>query len=223
MIVLNFFLFVQKFFKKLILKVEAHTRKKERHGVFMNEELIFNLINDCNGVDGEGESKSIVSLSIERWDVQNEKITPLNNYTSMKASVEMFSVKEKYMMVDLHFLNSKITDLRMLWKLAEKRIDDIPENGKIITVKRLTITPKNFKGYYMDLVVPIFWTLQPMEINGEINTIRFLFDLEDVNFYYSDEIDVDKIKLQIDMDVAQKENETEDTLQNDNDTIKIFK
>ena len=157
----------------------------------LNSEKMLNLIDDCCGVDEKGKSNSVVSLVYEKWNIPEKKVQPIRQHSCVDTIVEMHIINGKYMQLDLIFINSKAPALKLFWNTLNMYAKD--DNDKELSVKRITVFPKFYKNYYMDLAMPIFCSLQPTKVNEDIRSIRLLFDLDDVSFYYSDEINMESL------------------------------
>lgn len=164
----------------------------------MNNESIQDVINDVCGLTEKNERKSAVSIHIDKCNIKEgqQNIIPQAKYTTLKAEVQISSVNEKYILMDFIFSSASDPELKMMWNLLNRPID-ILEDENTVTLKHITLTPVQFKGFYINAVAPIFMALQPSDISQSCNSIRVLFEAEYVDFYYTDEIDSKQIEDEV--------------------------
>lgn len=164
------------------------------------QEIMQNVIDSCCGFGKN--PKTFVSCTIEQWIFDHEKeestVKNLSHNMTSKSYVEIYSVNDKYWMLDLSFLSDRDMDLKMIWKSlnsVKEKNRGLKENEMILS--RFILLPSDFEGYYIDLINPLFFALQPNIVNGPINTIRLVFEAENVNFIYTDEINKEMIEQEI--------------------------
>lgn len=173
------------------------------------EKIINDLMNSICGIDENNKPKAMIGFSHEVWKVEDSSYShPISTYSIQKPSIEMFIMAEKYLMVDMRFEYDIDIDLKQLWK----KLSEYEDKKDEIYVKRFVFIPNEYKGYYMDCTFPIFYALQPTQPGGKNNTIRVLFELENVNIYYSDELDMNQIEKDVEQQIKQ-ENELEEKRQ----------
>lgn len=162
----------------------------------MNKENIQDILDSVCGLTEKNERKAVLSVNLDKWCIKKgeESVTSLSKYLTTKAEIQISSVNEEYILMDFIFPSNTDTDLKMIWRLLNKPIEDLNKTGEYVTLKHIILTPINFEGFYMDAIAPIFMALQPSDIDSPCDSIRVLFKAENVSFYYTDEIDAKQLE-----------------------------
>lgn len=162
----------------------------------MNKENIQNILDSVCGLTEKNERKAVLSVNLDKWCIKKgeESVTSLSKYLTTKAEIQISSVNEEYILMDFIFPSNTDADLKMIWRLLNKAIEDLDKAGEYVTLKHIILTPISFEGFYMDAVAPIFMALQPSVIDSPCDSIRILFKAENVSFYYTDEIDAKQLE-----------------------------
>lgn len=188
----------------------------------MNELSIFEILNNCCGKTENNKPKTILSCTLDKWDFskENPTVKTLKTLNITSAILDMKPINEKFFMIDLDFQSNSNFELRNLWTLVNKQTQQLNDKNDNLTVLRFTFVPIDYKGYYVDAVAPIFYSLQGYDINKPCNCLRILFEAENVSFYYSNEIDIEAIKAEVELEY--QENLQKETNQDFNSSIHVY-
>lgn len=143
------------------------------------------IIEEASGQDDMGFNKSAAGLFFEIMDPEGK----------VKESVEEVDVDKpvinihknlRRVFVDLVFPSKLDVDFNMMNDLmlkAFKADRSVKEDGTDIPLVSLSIIPHAYDGkYYVLCTDPVFWSLTAQSPRGDIDTLRMVFDEEDVYF-----------------------------------------
>lgn len=134
------------------------------------------LIAAC-GEDIDGFSKAITAIRLEDINCNNGDIRTVDEILLDSPIINIFRTKGTTT-VDLTFTDSN--DYEFMNTVA--RLNDFmkasfsPDGSEVIRSICVTITPKEVFTDFLSTGIYGVWNLQPSNIGGSIDTIRFFFD-----------------------------------------------
>lgn len=156
-------------------------------------EKINEIIGRLEGVDDAGEPRAIVNVSVQRGSDEDD-LELISSYSTMEAVVSM-CVSERWISIDLQFDDPFAYDLVQLAQLCgdyENKEREERDKGFLPLSLVVGVTPT---GEYDAFVVGrnAFWCIMPMMPGGEIDTLRFIFQREDLAAYELGEAEIEKM------------------------------
>jgi hypothetical protein len=158
------------------------------------------LVEECEGVTEEGYPKATLALTMETVN----KITEDRKMVAQQAvykPVVSIAKRHQFTEINLSFPTANDRDMRVMMNHLDKYgalVANEDETSTEITQLTFAILPVSALGtFYMAAINPIFWVIQPSEMNGPLNQVKILFDCEDIAFIQTDEIDVASIESSI--------------------------
>lgn len=148
----------------------------------MMEKLI-EMIQAVEGVDETGEAKAFCNIGIQRGTNEDDLVVEADINT-MNAVVSL-CFTEVWVMVDLCFENRFDYDLIQITQLCTEYVEMVKsEMGKDYKPLSLVVSLAP-AGEYDGFIIGTngFWCLMPREIGGDIDTIRFIFPVQDFGVY----------------------------------------
>jgi hypothetical protein len=171
------------------------------------------LISKITGVDERRRTKSSITLTNLMFHTDTEMAEELNTITLNKPSIEI-ERHGNFVQLEICFVSSMDQDLRALWNNFEyygRQYNDMTSdiaNGDKVPICSLTIVPIALEGqYHATALNPVFWALTSKKIGQNSNIIRLLYNLDDINFYQDEGIDMEDIKDQAKKEVMAENRE----------------
>ena len=169
------------------------------------------LINDCCGLDEDGNSKATIAMSLVEFngDVQNvEQLGNQDFYDEISsrvianAEISIFPRRE-VVEVDLKFKTALAPELRFAYNLLDNfgKLTTAKGNMKV-TMLGMVIVPEKYDGkYVVSLENPLYWSLEPDVVGTQNNNkIRIIFSIDNLfSVDNSDEItneEIEKMKAE---------------------------
>ena len=160
------------------------------------------LINEMVGVDFRRRTKSAITLTNLLYHGDTEIAEETNTITLNKPSIEI-ERHGKFIQIEICFVSSMDMDLRALWNNIEyygRQCNDMAQDissGETIPMCSLTIVPLSLEGkYHATALNPVFWALTSKKIGQNANIVRLLYNIDDLNFFENDTINVEDIEEQ---------------------------
>lgn len=165
----------------------------------MDLQELFNL---ASGVNEDKTNKSSIAITTMFMDGETEEVDETFSYASA-APVVKIENRSNYVQIDLVFDHHLNEALRVIWATLEKYGQDLSENADEtydIPILLLTVVPLSLKGVTnIAMFNPIIWTLQPENPLAETaNTIRLLFNTDDVYEASNNDISIEQITAELD-------------------------
>lgn len=165
----------------------------------MDLQELFNL---ASGVNEDKTNKSSIAITTMFMDGETEDVDETFSYAT-PAPIVKIENRSNYVQVDLVFDHHLNEALRVIWATLEKYGQDLSENADEtydIPILLLTVVPLSLKGVTnIAMFNPIIWTLQPENPLAETaNTIRLLFNADDVYEASNNDISIEQITTELD-------------------------
>lgn len=123
-----------------------------------------NYLDELSGINGSGESKSILTIKTRSEDV------------NIIGPVIIVNEKVGYVELNIQFGNCNIEDIWAVYQLIDR---DEPQT-------RFIIIPTQYSGnLHMIAENPLFWTLTTTDINEGLNIIKVLFEADSCTLFTS--------------------------------------
>lgn len=168
------------------------------------DEFIKNLGNKNNA----GLSETSVCVECTVLDLKTENDKPIVSVAFKKPIIRVERHYE-FIQLEFSFISALDTDLKLMWNAIElygKTADDI--NSKVEETMSfascgITMMPACYNGeYYCTAVNPLFWSLTSTEVGEAANTIRILFDAEDLKIFKNLNMDLEAEEKKIKEEIA---------------------
>lgn len=158
------------------------------------------LVEECQGVNEDGQPKATVALTLEMVHRDTE-VRRLIAQQAMYRPVVHIERRRKFIELSFTFPTAMDNHLRVMLANLDKYSDKVDsENEASVENAQLSIIilPIVALGsFYMVALNPVLWALQPSEFNGPINQLKVLVECEDVGFMQTDEMDIRGIEAAI--------------------------
>ena len=146
------------------------------------EVTVKDIIDSACGRDDKGFTRSAVGLFYENINSDGEIVETVETVNCDKPTVTI-TKRYQYIFIDLVFSTRLDTDLSLMNHLLKEAFaasDSFDKDKNVFPLITLSIVPHESGGaYYMICTDPAFWALTAQDPNGEINTLRLVFDEED--------------------------------------------
>lgn len=182
-------------------------------------ELARGVVRECVGVDDKGNPKAAIGLSLDMVNPYADTSKAIAEQATGRPVVDI-NKRFDFIEVVLTFKTSIDNELRTMWGHLEKfgaLLNTVTELSQEAPALTMAIVPYTGVGaFYIIVANPIGWYLQPDKVGGEAKQIRLLFHCEDVNFYQTDEMDVESIgaavirEMEAEADTIEKMQEKEE-------------
>lgn len=150
------------------------------------------------GRDNEGMNNSVIKVSLSKLNVSTEDEQLIHEVTLDGPVVNIFR-GYRLSHVDITFPSSKDFDLLNLNNELNNFTNiqnSLDEEAEVIPAIILTIMPKEYEGEYFITGLHGDWCLMPLESDGDVSTIRFIFENPLLHVYRLNDTDVDYDELE---------------------------
>jgi len=163
------------------------------------EEKEYRVLKMVQGLDEDDQPKARASLSIMKFlggDADNK----LNYRTAAERAITQGEVKlsagKGTIMLDFVFKSDTTPEMLSVWKVLSAYGEDMMNDPSCTEYFFLNIIPTEAADEcYVSFVNPKYWLLMPSNINiKKLDTIRLVFDEDDVDIYDFTEKDKEEIK-----------------------------
>ena len=163
------------------------------------------IINETIGLDSENNAKAYVSLAYKVLRISNNEVITKMEHASERAQVNIEAIPCATNIL-ISFSTPGDSDMRIFWHAIQLCQDaaaaELSEDEfHFIAV---TIVPKKFNGsHYICATSPLLYSVQAPAPNEKANVISLIFDDEDIEFFETDEIDIDEIDGEVEREFAE--------------------
>ena len=159
-------------------------------------ELARGVVRECVGVDEKGNPKAAIGLSLDMVNPYTDTSKTIAEQSTGRPIVDI-NKRFDFIEVALTFKTPIDNEMRTMWGHLERfgaLLNTVTELSKEAPALTMAIVPYTGVGaFYIIATNPIGWYLQPDKVGGEVKQIKLLFHCEDVNFYQTDEMDIESI------------------------------
>jgi hypothetical protein len=165
------------------------------------------MISAICGKDEDGQSKTITGCYLYSFvPGSEEEHKEINSCTSHIATVDIFPYGDK-VQVDITFTNEADVDLNKMCQMLDKcrqlqRSDD--GRNYYIMFNFLPMNMGETNAVAIEGVMPMIHCLTALIPQGQISTLRLLFEGEYMNFYCADEIDAGVMDREVDFELRKR-------------------
>lgn len=176
------------------------------------------IIETASGEDDMGFNKSAAGLFFEIVGPDGQVKEKVDEVDVDKPIINIHK-NLKRVFVDLIFSSKLDTDFNMMNDLMLKAFQadkSVKEDGSEIPLVSLSIIPHAYDGkYYILCTDPMFWALTSQSPRGDIDTLRMVFDEEDVYFIQVSDEALNQMHDDIEAEVAAEQREADFYAQKD--------
>lgn len=163
------------------------------------------IINETIGLDADNNAKAYVSVAYKVLCITKNEVTTRMEHSSERAQVNIEACANATNIL-MCFSAPGDSDMRIFWRTLQFCADAAAAESSedVLHFVVVTIIPKKFEGhYYICATNPLLYAAQAPAPNEKANVISLFFDDEDVEFFESDEIDIDEIDGEIEREFAE--------------------
>ena len=155
------------------------------------------ILEQCQGVDEDNKPKATIAISLTLENPETEKQKVLAEAAFCSAPLEI-NGRHRFVEVVLTYKSPSAQEMKVLWAHLQKygelvnKVDYM--NAVEIPSFKMYIVPFSTLGTsFMSAVEPVSWTLCSSKPETLPDQLRILFDSDDVDFYETDEIDLEAV------------------------------
>lgn len=159
------------------------------------------VVRECEGVDEHGHPKSAIGLTLSMIDTRLEDLDNSPGKTLAQQSLvkPVVTINKRFEFIEilLDFPSQADTELKVLWAHLQRfggLLNDVTELSQEAPLLNTVFVPLAGMGaYFISANNPVYWAIQSPNPTEGARQIGLLFHCEDVDFYQTDEMDVESI------------------------------
>lgn len=190
--------------------MDARDDLADLEGVPDDAEFARHIVEECVGVDEQGEARAAVSMLLEMVsgdDMSSHRV--ISQQAIYKPIIEI-NKRMEFIEVLFHYPTAIDTNLRVMMSNLDKYAMLLNENMELsVEVPFFTtvLFPLTSLGtFYMTLHNPVMWALTADKAGEPCTTIKVVYRCEDIGFYQTDDIDMADVQAAIDREEEAKMN-----------------
>ena len=154
------------------------------------------ILDQCQGVDEDNRPKATVAVSLTMENVLEDTSRVVVQSACATAPVTINS-RHRFIEVDMTFASPTANELKLIYSHLERYGDLLnkqePDDDEIPSFKFYIVPVSSLGSCFISAVEPVFWALTSNKPGEVPNQVRILFDAEYVDFYETDEVDLEDI------------------------------
>ncbi len=164
------------------------------------------------GKDDKGLPKCAISVDKYIFDVITREPSSSVSRHLTNVSVNLTKIPSTdrfYIQADFTFPTSINFELKLFWELLQEygtEVGALTEKSSEVPQIFFTLVPISYEGkYYVLSSAPLFWGLIADKVDKTPDTVRVLFDAENVSIFETNSIDYEKIVQIVDEEITAEE------------------